>query len=80
MAGSPDVPETTSYLSLLVELRRRLELGWSPDDVLYFTELSVELIEAYRFSTYRAISYLESTLALPAYEKSDWANAAQQNC
>jgi hypothetical protein len=73
----PNVPEATSYLGLLVVLQRRLERGWKPDDMLYFTELSIELIEAYRLSNYRAVSCLENSLALPAYERSDLAQIAQ---
>lgn len=66
--GSLDVPTTASYFDLLVELQRRLDAGWTPDDVLYFTELSIELIEAYRISNYRVVSFLENALALPAHE------------
>jgi len=68
MDGSLNVPEATSYFGLLVELQRRLDQGWIPDDVLYFTELSIDLIEAYRFSNYKAVSFLENSLALPAFE------------
>jgi hypothetical protein len=75
----PDVPETTSYLGLLVVLQRRLDRGWKPDDMLYFTELTIELIEAYRLSTYRAVSCLENSFALPAHEKSDLAKTAKHS-
>jgi hypothetical protein len=67
------LPEKVSYFDLLVELQRRLDAGWEPDDVLYFTELSIELIEAYRISNYRVVTFLENSLALPDYEKSSCA-------
>ena len=73
--GSLRVPKAVSYFDLLVELQRRLDAGWTPDDVLYFTELSIELIESYRISNYRVVSFLENSLALPAYEP-DCARAA----
>lgn len=62
-------PQTISYFDLLVELQRRLDDGWAPEDVMYFTELSLELIEAYRMSNYRIVSFLETALALPPYER-----------
>ncbi|MGH9553154.1 MAG: hypothetical protein ACRD3W_27490 [Terriglobales bacterium] len=69
------VQDTVSLFDLLVELQRRLDSGWTPDDVVYFTELSIELIEAYRISNYRLVSLLENSLALPAYDSSDCANS-----
>jgi hypothetical protein len=63
--GVLKVPETVSYFELLVELQHRTDEAHSPDDLLYFTELSLELIEAYRLSKYRVFSLLERSLALP---------------
>jgi hypothetical protein len=63
------IPEAVSFFDLLVELQRRLDKGWRPQDVLYFTELSIELIEAYRLSNYRVVTFLEASFALPDYHK-----------
>jgi hypothetical protein len=67
--GFSKAPESVSYMDLLVELQTRLDIGWNPDDILYFTELSIELIEAHRLSSYRVIAFLENSLALPSYEE-----------
>jgi len=79
MDDSVIAPQTVSYFGLLVELQRRLDQGWIPEDRLYFTELSIDLIEAYRLSNYRVVSVLENSLALPAYEKSTSTNVQFQN-
>jgi len=73
-------PTSVSQFDLLVELQRRLDEGWAPEDVMYFTELSLELIEAYRLSNYRIVSFLESSLALPSYEgvQSETLSSADQ--
>ncbi|HEY9772953.1 MAG TPA: hypothetical protein V6C81_03990 [Planktothrix sp.] len=68
MKNSFPVAESVSYMDLLVELQTRLDCGWNPQDILYFTELSIELIEAHRLSSYRVIAYLEHALSLPAHK------------
>ncbi len=59
------VPETVCNFELLAELQNRADEERSADDLLYFTELSLELIEAYRFSKYRIFSLLEKSFSLP---------------
>ncbi len=74
-ALAASTPETVSFLALLGELQQRLDKGWRPEDVLYFTQLSLELIEAYRLSNCRVVSFLERSYALPDYDhaKDAWA-------
>lgn len=61
-------PMTVSHANLLDELQSRVESGWLPEDFMYFSEMVVQLVNAYKSNNYRVVYMLEQMLAMPAVE------------
>ncbi|MDR3615393.1 MAG: hypothetical protein P4L53_17675 [Candidatus Obscuribacterales bacterium] len=61
-------PITVSHANLLDELQTRVESGWLPDDFMYFSEMVVQLVNAYKSNNYRVVYMLEQMLAMPPAE------------
>jgi hypothetical protein len=61
-------PMTVSHANLLDELQTRVDSGWLPDDFMYFSEMVVQLVNAYKSNNYRVVYMLEQMLSMPPAE------------
>jgi hypothetical protein len=61
-----NTPNSVSHANLLDELQHRVESGWVPDDFMYFSEMVVQLVNAYKSNNYRVVYMLEQMLAMPS--------------